>query len=188
MSSLGEAVRQLKTFLESHDIPYMVIGGIALSVWGITRTTRDADFKVFIGDLTITEFRKLVSEKFPIAKRPHLGRAESALVIRVQVAQTFADLLIGVLPYEQQSIERAIVADFEDMTIPICTAEDLIIHKAIADRPQDWLDVESIVGAQQGRLDYAYIQDWLRQFAAALDKPELFERYEALKRKYEQED
>ena len=36
---------------------------------------------------------------------------------------------------------------------------------------------------QWGKLDQTYIEDWLSQFAAALESPELLARYLALRKK-----
>lgn len=37
--------------------------------------------------------------------------------------------------------------------VTTCSAEDLVVLKAVADRPQDWLDVEGIVVRQGATLD-----------------------------------
>jgi predicted nucleotidyltransferase len=89
-------------------------------------------------------------------------------------------MLVAVLPYEEQAIRRAELIEVEGLSLPICTAEDLIIHKAIADRPKDWLDIEGIILRQRGRLDTVYVRDWLAQFAEALEKPELLTRFNGL--------
>ncbi len=51
-------------------------------------------------------------------------------------------------------MERA--SDFEyspDWALRTCSAEDLIVLKAFAGRPQDWLDVEGIITRRRGDLD-----------------------------------
>jgi len=50
----------------------------------------------------------------------------------------------------------------------------------VAGREKDWLDVEMLLIEQHASLDYAYIIDWLTQFADALDDAELLGRYSAL--------
>ncbi|MDW7680882.1 MAG: hypothetical protein SCK70_09975 [bacterium] len=42
-------------------------------------------------------------------------------------------------------MQRAISHRFDDLQLWICTAEDLIIQKAIAGRLKDWQDIEGIV-------------------------------------------
>ena len=148
---------------------------------GEPRTTHDADFKVLVQGMTITRFRALAEAQFKPYRRPWLGRAESALVISVEVASDMiVDLLVAVLPYEEQAIQRAELIKFEELLLPVCTAEDLIIHKAIANRTQDWMDIEGVLLRQRGKLDAAYVRDWLAQFAEVLEKPELLTKFESL--------
>ncbi len=47
---LRTSLQTAVTFLEKHGIRYAVIGGIALSQWGVIRVTRDIDFKVLAPD------------------------------------------------------------------------------------------------------------------------------------------
>ncbi|MBI2976947.1 MAG: hypothetical protein HYY33_08350 [Chloroflexi bacterium] len=63
----------------------------------------------------------------------------------------------------------------------ICSAEDLIIQKVAAGRGRDWPDVEELLLARKGKLDYAYVKNWLSQFAEALDNPGLVTQYEQLR-------
>jgi hypothetical protein len=65
----------------------------------------------------------------------------------------------------------------------ICSAEDLIIHKALAWRPQDLADIQGVIDRQGDRLDVRYIRSWLGQFSKALDDAELLERFERSFRK-----
>lgn len=176
-----DALEQVDAFLKAHNIPFAVIGGIANAVRGEPRTTHDADLKVLVKDMTIAQFRALAEARFKPYRRPWLGRAESSLVISLEVAPDMVvDMLVGVLPYEEQTIRRAELIEIEGLSLPVCTAEDLIIHKAIADRPKDWQDIEGILLRQCGKLDVAYVRDWLLQFAEALEKPELLTRFEKL--------
>jgi hypothetical protein len=42
-----------------------------------------------------------------------------------------------------------------------CSAEDLVVLKAFADRPQDWLDIEGVLVRQGRSLDRAQVIDEL---------------------------
>ncbi len=180
------ALREVDAFLKAHDVPYVVIGGIANAVRGEPRATHDADLKVLVKGMTIAQFRALAEAQFKPYPRPRLGRAESALIISIEVApDMIVDLLVAVLPYEEQTIQRAELIEIEGFSLPVCTAEDLIIHKAIADRPKDWLDIEKILLRQGARLDVEYIRNWLIQFAEALEKPELLTRFDTLHANFE---
>jgi len=82
--------------------------------------------------------------------------------------------------YEREAIKRAVNAEVMGVTTRICTAEDFIIHKAIANREKDWMDVASIIMRQRGKLDIKYIRNWLAQFADALENPEILKRFDVL--------
>jgi hypothetical protein len=82
--------------------------------------------------------------------------------------------------YEEEVLARAQPFQFGEMTLPVCSPEDFIIHKIIADRPKDWADVEGVLIEQQERLDQEYIRTWLVQFAEILERPDWLERYESL--------
>lgn len=176
-----DALKQVDAFLRAHGIPYAIIGGIANAVRGEPRATHDADLKVLVTAMTIAQFRAEVEAQFRPYRRPWLGRAESALIVSIEATPDMVvDMLVAVLPYEELAIQRAELIEVEGLTLPVCTAEDLIIHKVIADRPKDWLDIEKILLRQRGRLDATYIRDWLMQFAEALEKPELLTRFDTL--------
>jgi len=52
-----------------------------------------------------------------------------------------------------------ISAEFDDRRIWIVTAEDLILLKLIANRPQDQIDVSDLLFVQ-GQLDEPYMRKW----------------------------
>ena len=109
--------------------------------------------------MTIAEFRALAEARFKPYRRPWPGRAESTLIISIEVVpDMIVDMLVAVLPYEEQAIQRAELTEIEGLRLPICTAEDLIVHKAIADRPKDWLDIEKVLLRQRGKLDVTYVR------------------------------
>jgi predicted nucleotidyltransferase len=175
-----EALRRVIEFLDEHHIPYMVIGGLAISILGETRATRDADFKISI-DMPLADFRKLVFDYF--AERPTKipKHMLSPYVLHIwAMPDVAADLLVSIFDYEKQAIQRAVEIEIEGVPTHVCKAEDLIIHKAITERGKDWSDIEGILIRQRGKLDIKYIRHWLSQFAEALENPEMLSRFEQL--------
>lgn len=175
-----QSIQRVVDFLNEHHIPYMLIGGLAVSIWGEPRITLDADFKVSI-DMPLAEFRKLVFEHFserPTSFPPH---KKSHHILHIWESPGVAvDLLISIFDYEKEAINRAVEMDVMGIPARVCTAEDFIIHKVTANRLKDWLDVEKILIRQQGKLDVKYIRNWLRQFAEALESPEMLKRFDEL--------
>lgn len=89
------------------------------------------------------------------------------------------DISLGALPFEQEMIERAIEFTTPELTVQVATPEDLIITKAVAHRKRDLLDIDNLVSVYPN-LDLARIRHWVRQFAAALESPELISDLENL--------
>ena len=74
---------------------------------------------------------------------------------------------------------RARFLTIGSLKIKVATPEDLVITKAIAHRPRDIADIESILNIEPN-LDFERIRFWVSQFAEALEMPELLEDLEKL--------
>ena len=61
-----------------------------------------------------------------------------------------------------------------------CSAEDLVILKAFADRPRDWADIETIIARQQAQLDWHYIFEQLEPLCQLKRNPEIVARLRRL--------
>ena len=81
-------------------------------------------------------------------------------------------------------MERASEFDFlPDCRLRTCSAEDLIVMKAFADRDRDWLDVETILIRQGLRLNWKQIMSELKPLSDLKEAPEIPARLEKLRRK-----
>jgi len=103
----------------------------------------------------------------------------------VNIDGVVVDFIFAVLGHDELVIKHAVQRDLGGWSAWICSAEDLIIQKASAGRGKDWLDIEALLIEQYGKLDYAYIEDWLQQFAEALENPELLQEYHRLRERAE---
>ena len=102
----------------------------------------------------------------------------------VQTAQGIPiDISLGGLPYEGRVIERSSAFGIAPgVVITTCSAEDLIVLKAFADRPQDWLDVEGVIVRQGARLSRPVIDE---ELSALLELKEDLEPLARLTRLFE---
>lgn len=175
------ALRAAIEFLEQHGYRYAVIGGVSLSQWGYSRYTFDVDIKVLVPNTEYATARAAIRAAFPVPARINIP--QNPLIVSVLIQGVIVDFLLTLPGYEELIIERAVQRDLGGQSIQVCSAEDLIIQKVVAGRGRDWLDVEELFIAQHDRLDEAYIQDWLSQFAEALEQPEMLSAYHALREK-----
>ena len=121
--------------------------------------------------LTHFEARFEGARQFAIENRVLLLKSQSGVDI---------DLALGALPFEELAIERAILCDFAGASLLICTAEDLIIMKAFANRSRDWGDIEGVALRQKGKLDLGYIREQIRILAKSKPGEPIQEKLETL--------
>lgn len=175
---LTTPLRKAIQALEDIGHRYAVIDGIALSQWGVVRVTQDIDLKVLVSNLDYAGVRTLLTRAFPQAARQNAP--QNPFIVAVEIDAVIVDFLLTAPGYEEQIIARAVRRNLNGFSIWVCSAEDLIIQIVIAGRGKDWPDVEALLIEQHGKLDEAYIENWLSQFAEALDKPEMLTEYRRL--------
>lgn len=125
---------QLHTFLRTRGIPYAIIGGIAVQRWGQPRLTRDVDLTVLLQPGREEATLREIVAAFPARIEDAVAFALEHRVLPVEVpGGSEADLSLGLPGYEENVIARAVPYDLGDgHEVRLCSAEDLIIHKALA--------------------------------------------------------
>lgn len=145
-------------FLQEHQIRYCLIGGMAAGYWGEPRFTRDMDFTVVSqsGDLKPIH-QQLRQDGFKVEMK-----GQSQLQVKGKGHLHFqADFILVETDYQDWVVQRAIKIPMFEIEVPICSAEDLIILKMIANRRQDLLDIENVLKNHGKELDWKYMEKWL---------------------------
>ncbi len=132
-----------------------VVGGLAVSVRGEPRNTRDVDFAVSVADDSRAEeiVRWLASRSYGIVavlEHETRGRLATVRLRRGKAPAVLVDLL-----FASSGIEREVVAEAEPIeiapgvTLPVARAGHLIAMKVLSrddvNRPQDRLDLASLL-------------------------------------------
>ncbi len=162
---------------------FCFIGGLAVQRWGEPRLTQDVDVTILTG------FGKERSFITPILRRfaPRIEDAlDFALESRVLLVTTEEgvdiDISLGAMPFEEAVVRRATAYRFlPGVNLITCSAEDLIVLKAFAARPKDWVDVEGILTRQRRKLRWRYVWAQLRPLAELKGEPEILETLRRLK-------
>lgn len=180
MNGQFETAWQLHRFLSARGIPYAIIGGIAVQRWGQPRLTRDVDLTILLRPGSEEATLREIVAVFPARIENAVAFALEHRVLPVEVpGGSEADISLGLPGYEEHVIARAVAYDLGDgRDVRLCSAEDLIVHKALAGRPQDVLDIEGIVARQGPALDIAHVRRWLEGLARLADDPEVTARFE----------
>lgn len=158
----------------------VLIGGIAAAFLGRPRVTRDVDAIVVLELNHLAAFLEC-GEQYGFV--PRLSDAVDfavrarVLLVKHEATAVDVDLSLAALPFEREAIENARHIEVEKTPVPFARPEDLIVMKAVAHRPRDWADVEGIL-ASHPQLDMARVRRLVRQFAEAMEQPELVEELE----------
>jgi predicted nucleotidyltransferase len=176
-----EAAWEVHQFLNKHRIPYVIIGGIAIQKWGDPRFTKDVDMTIATSLTESTaSLVRLITTRFPSRITDAQAFVRRSRMILVTASNGIEiDISLAMPGYEDEVLARAVDYELEKgKHIRLCSAEDLIIHKSVAGRPQDVTDIQGVIYRQRDKLDVAYIRQWLKQFAEALETDEPVERFE----------
>ena len=175
-----EAAWEVHEFLTRAGLRYAIIGGVAAQHWGEPRLTVDLDVTVAAPlDQAEILVRALV-ERFSPRHPDPVTFARQTRVVPVRAANGCpVDISLAIPGYEDELMARAVEYELEPgRIVRLASAEDIIIHKAVAGRPQDLKDIAGVVYRRRETLDVSYVRRWLREFSSALDMPEILERFE----------
>ncbi len=163
-------LKKIALQLKGASIPYMVIGGQAVLLYGEPRLTRDIDITLGMGVDGLDRIKKII----PIIGLKSLVEKEKEFVERNMVLPTLdkksgirVDFIFSFSPYERQAIGRARDIKLGRSLVRFASLEDVVIHKMIAGRARDLDDIKSIL-LKNPKYDLVYIKKWLKQFDKSL--------------------
>ncbi|MBW2000803.1 MAG: hypothetical protein JRJ29_22930, partial [Deltaproteobacteria bacterium] len=121
-------------------IPYMLIGGQAVLLYGEPRLTRDVDVTLGIDLEGLPDLLQVVREmdlRVLVEDVEQFVGKTWVLSTLAPATQMRADFIFSWTDYERQAIARARVLDVGGFPVRFATAEDLVIHKIFSGRPCD---------------------------------------------------
>jgi Nucleotidyl transferase AbiEii toxin, Type IV TA system len=186
---LIRAAAELQSVCEAQQWRFCFIGGLALQRWGEPRETVDVDLTLLTGfggekpfiEVLLNHFKARIegAAQFALTRRVLLLRAPSGVGL---------DIALGGLPFEENAVARSSKFAYPgEALIRTCSAEDLIVMKAFAARPKDWIDIEGIIIRQTGQLDWNYIGSQLKPLAELKGEPEILADLEKRRIEFERE-
>jgi hypothetical protein len=173
---------EMGLYLDQRDWPYCFIGGVAYQRWGEPRQTVDVDGVLFSGfgdeqkfaEALTSDFKSRIDDPVQFAIQNRILLLESSSGVGI-------DLSLGGLPYEERMISRSTDWDVPSHgRIKTCSADDLIVLKTVASRPQDWIDVEKVIIRQDNKLDRELIMKELQPLADLKEEPEIVKQLQRL--------
>jgi predicted nucleotidyltransferase len=182
LGPLLSALRDLVAWLKAKRVEGLIIGGVAASILGRPRVTRDVDVLVLLDEKDWGEFLSAGTEFGFVARVTNpldFARKAKVLLIRHEPSGIDVDVTFGVLPFEKEAITNAVWVNIRGVRLPLPNAEDLIIMKAVAHRPRDLADIESIMDAHPN-LNLRKIRRWVKEFSTAIEMPDILNDLEKI--------
>jgi hypothetical protein len=160
------------------EIPHAFGGALSLAYHAEPRATIDIDLNVFV---PASQFADVAAPLVRLGVAID-GADVAALVqrdgqVRVLWDATPIDLFFAYDAFHDAAAAGRQVVPFADTTIPILSADHLIVCKAVFNRPKDWVDIDAIVAADT-LVDAAEVLRWVARIAG--DEDPRYERIAAV--------
>lgn len=177
-----QVLRDLTRWLQGAGVPSMVIGGVAVAILGRPRATRDVDALAFLSEdksASILSTAKRHGIEPRVENPLEVAHRTNVLLLRHVGAGIDIDVLLGRLPYQEDAIGRGKFHNISGVRVKLPQVEDLLIMKAVAQRPRDLLDIEGLLDVHPDA-DIERVRQWVREFSTAMTMPDLLEGFEKL--------
>jgi hypothetical protein len=177
----SEIARLLHPIFETLSIPYYITGGVAASIYGDPRTTRDLDLVIELSRSEISPLVKALEEAGfycpPGAVEDiQMGRGRVLSVTHMTKILN-ADIVLNAdtdfdrSKMARRQLEALDLAGIEQFWI--ASAEDVVLAKLLwrkqSQSQKQWADVLGILKVQSENLDYSYLAEWANQLNIADD-------------------
>jgi hypothetical protein len=146
--------------LDEKRVRYFLIGGLAMNLHGVPRTTMDVDIVIALDGVNREAFLAAaqalalqpvapvpLTDLFDPLKRQEWIRTKNMIAFGLRPADIngpTVDVLIDVKLDFDEAIKRAVLRDVQGVRIAVASVIDLIRLKEATGRPQDAADVEHL--------------------------------------------
>jgi len=167
MKEVVQTLRDIAGIFERLELPYAVIGGIAVRAYAIPRPTFDVDFTVAVSRERLAEVYSAVEDEgYTIPDSYQSGWVDSIAGMPLVKFRFYvkdrgvdADIFLAETPFQRELLNRRRVVETPDGTCWLASPEDIVLLKLLASRPRDFVDVQDVLFTQ-GQLDEEYMRKW----------------------------
>ena len=168
-------------FLNKKNIPYVVVGGIAVLFYGNPRTTMDIDMLIQLNENDIRNLIRFLERKDFFASENDLKNAlkeKSHCTIADKLSMIRLDIKGIYTKSDELTLERRKAIEWRGVTLYMASPEDIITNKLSFGSEQDIRDAESVYVRQKGKLDMKYLEEKCKSLNVYDEFVEMKERVE----------
>jgi hypothetical protein len=172
-----QVVLEVTRVLDELGVPYLIGGSLASSLWGIPRTTQDADLVVDLRPQHLEAFATQLASTFylsPERLRDAVRRRSSFNLLHLKtMIKVDLFLLKGDLSSLQEMTRRQAfpVPGSPEIFLQVASPEDIVLQKlhwyrlgnGVSD--QQWADVLGVLKVRRASLDLPYLREWAERRA-----------------------
>jgi hypothetical protein len=155
--------------LEELRIPYMLVGSLSSNVYGIARSTQDADIVIQLGGVTLAALQQRLGPEFRIDMQMSFETATGTkrnVVSMIDGKFKIELFRLSDDAHDQERFRRRqrVFSIQLNHEVILPTVEDVVLFKlrwaVDAGRSKDRDDVRDVLAVQQGQLDWSYVHRW----------------------------
>jgi hypothetical protein len=166
---IGDFLRRISAALERSEIPYMVTGSMASSMYGVPRATNDVDIIIAPTREQMETFIQLMQRlQFYIAREEVTAALANRTMFSVMDFPNGwkADLIVQKnREFSITEFGRRETHEVEGLRLTIATPEDVLLGKLewakMSESERQIDDAAGILRMQKNTLDLPYIESWL---------------------------
>jgi len=180
---IEKLIKKIAQRLDKDGIPYMIIGGQAVLLYGTPRLTRDIDITLGIDTdkfLLIEGICRELGLKILPENPEDFARETKVLPAEESKLRIRVDFIFSFTPYEAQAIKRTKKVLMNDYPVKFASCGDVVIHKMLAARAVDEEDVRNILIKNKSSVDIKYIKRWLSEFGKLSEHKGILEKFNSL--------
>ncbi len=166
MTTIEDVTLQVVDALNACGCPYMLVGSFSSNLYGIPRSTKDADFVLQLqGDLSPVFYQSL-GKDFEID--PQLRFETNTGTFKQEVRFQGTPFTVELFrlsndEFDQERFRRRVAAKLFGRQTFVPRAEDVVVMKLRWFRDKDRADILNVMTVQRGKLDWSYIESWCKR-------------------------
>ena len=176
-------IKNIAKCLSEEKIPYMIIGGQAVLLYGTPRLTRDIDITLGVDTdkfLLIEKVCRKLKLKILPGDPIDFVRTTKVLPAEDVKLRIRVDFIFSFTQYEAQAFKRSKRVLINGYPVKFASCEDIIIHKMLAARAIDEEDIKNILIKNKNSIDIRYIKKWLGEFGSIEEYKEIVQKFSSL--------
>lgn len=164
MEDAGAIAVRVASALEAEGIPYAIGGALAMGVHGYPRGTLDVDLNVFVEEDGLDGLLDVLLRTGAELDRERASAAaihDGLFVARLDDVRL--DVFVPSIPFSWEALRTRVRLSSGSQSLWFLSAEALAVFKLLFFRGKDRVDLERFVAVRKGRMDHAYVREWIAE-------------------------